>query len=119
SIHVLAGKLTLDGLLGLLASVDLLVSNDSGPLHLAAAAGTPTVGIYWAGNLANGAPFTRARHRPLASSRTQCPVCHADVIQDPCPHRASLVADVPVGDALAACRELLAQAGERRHHART
>jgi lipopolysaccharide heptosyltransferase II len=42
----LAGRTTLKQLASLLRGVDLLVSNDSGPLHLAAAVGTPVVGIY-------------------------------------------------------------------------
>lgn len=37
---------TLRQLLALLAEVDVLVGNDSGPMHLAAAAGTATVGVF-------------------------------------------------------------------------
>lgn len=42
----LAGRTTLPQLAAVLGDVDLLLSNDSGPLHLAASLGTPTVGIY-------------------------------------------------------------------------
>jgi heptosyltransferase I len=42
----LAGQTNLKQLSALLQTVDLMVSNDSGPLHLAAALGTPVVGIY-------------------------------------------------------------------------
>jgi len=38
---------SLSALVGLLARAGLVVANDSGPLHLAGAIGTPTVGIYW------------------------------------------------------------------------
>ena len=34
------------GLVGMLAASKLLISNDSGPLHVAAALGTPVVGLY-------------------------------------------------------------------------
>lgn len=37
---------TLRQLMAILASVDVLVCNDSGPMHIAAAVGTPTVGIF-------------------------------------------------------------------------
>ena len=37
---------TLRQLMAILASVDVLVCNDSGPMHVAAAVGTPTVGIF-------------------------------------------------------------------------
>jgi ADP-heptose:LPS heptosyltransferase len=74
----LAGRLSLGGLLGLLERADLVVSNDSGPLHLAVAVGTPTVGLYWPSNLSVAAPVLRARHRPVVAWRGTCPVCDAD-----------------------------------------
>lgn len=42
----LAGVTTLRQLAAVLSSVDLLVSNDSGPMHLAAGLGTPVVGVF-------------------------------------------------------------------------
>lgn len=42
----LAGKTTLKQLAALLTQVDFAVSNDSGPMHLAAGLGTPTLGIF-------------------------------------------------------------------------
>ncbi|MFQ5629151.1 MAG: lipopolysaccharide heptosyltransferase II [bacterium] len=43
---VLAPQSDLNKLAAILSRVDLLVSNDSGPMHLAAAVGTPVVGVY-------------------------------------------------------------------------
>src|SRR5690606_41400340 len=63
------------GLAALYAACDLVIANDAGPRHLAAAVGTPTVGIYWCGNLINAGPLTRARHRPLLSWTLACPAC--------------------------------------------
>ena len=40
------GKLTLGELLALLKRATLVISNDTGPLHLATTQGTPTVGLY-------------------------------------------------------------------------
>jgi heptosyltransferase-1 len=42
----LAGQTTLKQLAALLTQVDVVVSNDSGPLHLAAELGTPVLGIF-------------------------------------------------------------------------
>lgn len=42
----LAGRTSLRQLAALLETVDVVVSNDSGPMHLAAAMGTPVVGIF-------------------------------------------------------------------------
>jgi ADP-heptose:LPS heptosyltransferase len=41
-----SGVLTVPELAALLQRCDILISNDSGPLHLAASLGTPTVGLY-------------------------------------------------------------------------
>ncbi len=86
--------LSLGGLAGLLAGAAVVVSNDSGPLHLAQAVGCPTVGIFWAYNITEGAPLARARHRPLCSYRMHCPECGTHVERDFCPHEVSFVADV-------------------------
>jgi lipopolysaccharide heptosyltransferase II len=42
----LAGQLSIGGLHALLEVADLFVTNDSGPMHLAAALGTPTLGLF-------------------------------------------------------------------------
>jgi len=42
----LAGRLSLGELVALLARASLLVSNDSGPVHLASALGVPVIGLY-------------------------------------------------------------------------
>jgi lipopolysaccharide heptosyltransferase II len=45
-LYSLAGKLTLGELIALLQSARLLVSNNTGPVHLASAVGTPVVDLY-------------------------------------------------------------------------
>jgi ADP-heptose:LPS heptosyltransferase len=87
----LAGGLTLHGLTGLLADAAVVISNDTGPLHLAAAVGAPTVGIYWCGNVINAGPFSRARQRPVLSWRLNCSTCGANTMGDGCKHRSSFV----------------------------
>ena len=42
----LAGRSTLKQLAALLRSADVVLSNDSGPMHLAAGLGTPVVGLF-------------------------------------------------------------------------
>jgi len=101
-------ELSLPALVGVLEHARLVVSNDTGPLHIATAVGTPTVGIYWGGNLVNGAPPWRADHRPLASFRVHCPVCGADCMRDSCEHDASFVADVEIQDVVRAALDLIA-----------
>jgi ADP-heptose:LPS heptosyltransferase len=108
--------LQLGGLAALYAECALVISNDTGPVHLAEAVGAPTVGIYWVGNFINGAPADRTRHRPLISWTLHCPVCGLDCTRDiypardggfGCTHKASFVADVPAVEVRDAALELL------------
>jgi ADP-heptose:LPS heptosyltransferase len=92
---------------GLLDRCALVVSNDSGPLHLAGATGTATVGIYWGPNFINAGPPNRARHRPALSWRSCCPVCGATLFDHDCGHTVSVVADVPVDEVAGHALELL------------
>lgn len=98
-IHVLAGRLGLDALVGVLAACDVMVGNDSGPRHLAQAVGTPTVGIFWAGNLIMAGPLGRSLDRVHIGWVTRCPVCGIDVTQvgwsaRRCAHDFPLTAEV-------------------------
>lgn len=111
----LSGRVGLRGLAGVLSRSSLMVSNDSGPLHLGAAVGAPTVGIYWCGNLINAGPLFRGRHRPQISWRLDCPLCGVDCTRSGCSHDASFVADVPEEEVIAAAFDLIepAPVGER------
>ncbi len=65
----LAGRTTLRELASVLAACDLLVSGDSGPMHLAVAVGTPAIAIFGA--------TSPARHGPYGARNT--------VLHDPVP----------------------------------
>jgi ADP-heptose:LPS heptosyltransferase len=112
-VRPIAGEADLGTLAALLARCDVMVANDSGPRHLAQALGTPTVGIYWAGNLINAGPLGRTLHRVHLSWLTHCPECGADVTQvgwtaPRCAHDSSLVAGVRAEDVYADVRLLMA-----------
>lgn len=103
----LTGRLSLGGLLGLARRSALVISNDTGPLHLAVAVGAPTVGIYWCGNMVSGGgALTRTHHYPCISWRLACPVCGTPCLTSHCDHDASFVADVTVDEVLHACQSM-------------
>jgi ADP-heptose:LPS heptosyltransferase len=104
----LCGRLSLCGLAGLLSRCAVVVSNDSGPLHLAVAVGAATLGIYWGPNFINAGPPMRTRHRPALSWRTTCPVCEVTLFDNDCGHRASIVADISSEEVANYTLELLA-----------
>ncbi|WP_104118006.1 glycosyltransferase family 9 protein [Arthrobacter sp. B1805] len=99
NVRSLAGQLTLGELTGVLDRSAVMVGNDSGPRHLAQAVGTPTVGVYWIGNVINAGAIGRTLHRVHFSWVTHCPVCGVDVTQvgwtaERCEHDDSFVAPV-------------------------
>ncbi len=110
----LPGTLSLGALCALLARAHLVVSNDTGPAHLARALDVPTVTLYWIGNLPSYGPLSARWHRVAVSYGVDCPVCGARVINaldGHCGHGASLLdeiaADAVVGLALQAYRASL------------
>jgi ADP-heptose:LPS heptosyltransferase len=100
----LAGRLSLGGLCGLLERTAVLVSNDTGPLHLALALGVPTVGIFWLTNLIEGMPLRPSSLHAALAVRTRCPICDRDNLHTRCPHDVSFVADVSVDEVEALAR---------------
>jgi ADP-heptose:LPS heptosyltransferase len=100
-------RLSLGGLAGLLSRCRVVVANDTGPLHLAAAVGAATVGVYWCGNVVIAGPMTQARHRAVISWRLACPVCGVDCTSGSCDHRVSFVAEAPLAEVLGHALELL------------
>ncbi|MFW5878534.1 MAG: glycosyltransferase family 9 protein [Myxococcota bacterium] len=103
----LTGALELPALVGLTARASLMIGNDSGPLHLAHAVGTRTVGLYWCGNIVTAAPPTRARHRPLLSWQLRCPSCGSHTVNERCEHTDSFVTEISESEVLAAAFDLL------------
>lgn len=99
-----AGALTLGEMGALIQSADVLVSNNSGPVHLAAALGTPVVDLYALTNPQH-TPW-QVPHRTLFAD-VPCRYCYKSV----CPqqhHRC--LADVTPQEAIDATLALLAAA---------
>jgi ADP-heptose:LPS heptosyltransferase len=111
----LTGRTDLGTLAAVLQRCAAVVGNDSGPLHLAQAAGAATVGLYWCGNAINAAPMTRSWHRPLLSWTVQCAVCGVDTSTagfphrpgEGCTHRPSFLDQIPVVEVLEEALDLV------------
>jgi heptosyltransferase-2 len=76
------GKTELAGAIGILGAVDLVISNDTGPAHLAAALGRPTMVIFGPTNPLTTRPYSTAaeivRHPPDCAPcmLRDCPIDH-------------------------------------------
>lgn len=112
--HDLCGQLSIGGLTGLLSLTALMVTNDTGPMHVAQAVGSPTIAMFWGPNIVNAGPMQQRKHRPQLSWTMHCPLCGADMT-DPhveelmCDHDTSFVARVTVAEVIGAAEELLGQ----------
>ncbi len=103
----LAGSLSLEGLVALVAGARLLVSNDSGPVHLASALGVPTLALF--------GPNTPVLYGPLAPGSR---AFYRGLPCSPCltaaSHRSSrcriftCMESIPVGEVVHAVRRVLA-----------
>jgi hypothetical protein len=77
----LAGKTAMSELPGVLKQCSLLVSNDTGTIHLAAAAGTATVGLFFStAYFGETAPYG-AGHA-VCQAEAPCSPCHVDQVCD-------------------------------------
>jgi len=103
------GRMSLSGLCGMLDRAVMLVSNDTGPIHLAFALNTPAVGIYWLTNVLEASPLRPALLRAAMSTRTHCLVCGQDNRKSRCPHDVCFVDDVTTEEVMALALELYAQ----------
>ena len=101
-----APRTSLDDLIAILADAALVVSGDTGPLHLAAAAGTPIVGIYGPTDPARNGPW--AEDDVVVSRSPQCQCFH----QRRCHAERWCLLDVRVDEVIeAAMRRLNRKAG--------
>lgn len=100
-----ARGLDLPSLAALLARCALLVTNDSGPAHLAAELGTPVVAVFGPTSPARWTPFSTAV-RPVSLALACSPCTNHGGARCPLGHHACL-RELPASRALAAARELL------------
>ena len=108
---VLAGQTTVRQMMGLLARCRLLVTNDSGPMHVAAALGTPVVAVF--------GPTDPTATSPAGAP---CTLVQQPVDCAPCTHRACprlseihrCMTGVPVSAVLAAAEVAIAQSDAHR-----
>ena len=106
--RVLCGETSLPELIGVLASLRLLVTNDSGPMHVAAALRVPVVAVFGPTDWRETAP--RGQHCRVVREEVECAPCK--LRECPIDHRC--MTGVGVARVLATCEDLLATTAAER-----
>ncbi|MBM4286789.1 MAG: glycosyltransferase family 9 protein [Deltaproteobacteria bacterium] len=108
----LRGQTGLRELMALIGELDLLITNDSSPLHIATALNTPLLALF--GPTAAGALFLPGPHRRALQSSAVCSPCYPFGRAPQCPQPLCMPA-IPVDSVSQAVSELLAQLGGPGH----
>lgn len=74
AVHDLTGRTSLRQLIGVLARAKLTVGPDSGPMHIAAAVGTPVVSLWGATSAARSAPY--GSEQLVVEGSAECMPCY-------------------------------------------
>jgi ADP-heptose:LPS heptosyltransferase/GT2 family glycosyltransferase len=102
----LVGSLKLDALSDVMQACALFVGNNSGPKHIAAALGVPSLGIHSA--VVDAGEWAPLGGAAMALQRQMiCGPCYLEFASD-CPRALACLTGIKPRDALAACRRLLA-----------
>lgn len=74
----LAGRLTLNDLASIMSRLDLLITNDSGPMHLAAAVKTPLVALFGPEDPLFTRPYTQPDLYRIVAGKVDCRPCRKE-----------------------------------------
>lgn len=91
---------------GLLAEMDLIISNDSGPIHMAAAIGTPVLALFGPTDPRRTGPYG-ASHRVIQSDE-ECAPCYRRICRQA---NGNCMAGIAVRTVLSAALEMLHMSG--------
>ena len=76
--HPVLSGLPLRELAAVIAGCDVYLSNDAGPMHIAAAVGTPTIGIFGPGEEKIWFPYPPEEGHIILRKDVPCHPCHLD-----------------------------------------
>lgn len=97
----------LDMLAGMLQHCSLAVGNDSGPMHLAEAIGTPTVSIFGPVDASVYGPMGESTRHRVVTRGLVCQPCYQGFRFPPCPWDNACLKGLEVGQVLKAVEDLL------------
>ncbi len=103
----LTGKLNLGELIAVLNYIRLLVTNDGGPLHIAAASGVRTVSIFGPVDDAVYGPYPAGPAHIVLKSQLTCRPCYNKFKMDVCERDKECLTSITVEEVFKAVKKLL------------
>lgn len=103
-----AEGITVPQLFALVSEYDLMVSNDTGPMHIAAAQGVPTIGLFGPNTPVRFGPFPAKRNIAIYHEK-ECGPCinvHKGEFRK-CPYAGECMKAIKVDEVLSAAKRLL------------
>ncbi|MBI3016364.1 MAG: lipopolysaccharide heptosyltransferase II [Candidatus Tectomicrobia bacterium] len=116
-VFLAAGQVALEDLPALLGQCDLFLGNDSGIMHVAAAVGTPVVGIFGPGTAERTGPVLDPDRYRVVSKRFPCSPCRQKFFKEcmPAPSgKPYCLEEIGVDEVVRASQDLLKNAAARR-----
>jgi heptosyltransferase II len=108
-VRDLTGNDLRNGILAM-AAARLAISNDSGLMHIAAAVGTPTMGIFGPTSPYHWAPLNGLAATVQTKTQVPCQPCHSPVCRM---NNHRCMRDIPASDVVAVAARGIAEAGAR------
>lgn len=103
----LVGKTTLGEFAGIVSFLDLLITNDGGPLHMAVALGVKTVSIFGPVDERVYGPYPVSDEHRVITAALECRPCYQNFRMPLCPRERECVKSIGVNDVFASVREVL------------
>jgi ADP-heptose:LPS heptosyltransferase len=94
-LHSIAGQTRIRELAAVIKNLDLFVSVDSGPCHMAAALGTPLVVLWGPGRLEQTRPLSSTSPIRILRHAVPCAPCQSTPMQKSCRHNLCMEAITP------------------------
>jgi len=109
----LSGRTSMGQFVGLIGCCDLVISNDGGPVHIAASQRIPTVSIFGPVDPEVYGPHPKTgEHRTVYNAQLPCRPCYHQFKLPPCPYERACLRTIEPEEVLDVCRRLLEQRQE-------
>ncbi len=103
----LVGRTHLEDLAGIMQSLDLLICNDGGMLHLAVAQGTSTVSIFGPVDEKVYGPYPPGENHVVITQAVPCRPCYVNFRFKGCAHNRRCIKDITVEEVYLAAKNLI------------